>query len=154
MKIEYALTRGEIARGFFLSLQKSPKFRRTVLIYALAVGAFYLILRMFRPPVPSLRDLLIACAWSVGIFFFMPTWLFFRAKTARRTVVTSSEGIYTEIGKMRGQIPWNKIATVTDAGRYVLVIRRNGNSFYIPDRAFTGSAPRDEFLGELRRWTS
>jgi hypothetical protein len=154
MKIEYALTRGEVARGFFLSLRKSPIFRRTVLIYAVGLGAFDFFLRMFRPPVPSLRDVLVACAWSVGIFLFMPVWLFIRAKTAPRTVVTSSEGIYSEIGKLRVQVPWRKIAAITDAGRYVLVTRRNGNSFYVPDRAFSGAAQREEFLGEFRRWAS
>jgi YcxB-like protein len=154
MTIEYSLTRTEIARGFFLSLRKSPKFRRTVLIYAVGVGAFDLFLRMFRPPVPSLRDVLVACAWSVGIFLFMPVWLFIRSKTAQRTVVTSPEGIYSEIGKLRIQIPWREIAAITDAGRYILVMRRGGNSFFVPDQAFSGASQRDEFLGELRRWTS
>jgi len=153
MKIEYALTRGEIARGFFLSLRKSPKFRRIVLIYAVGVGLLDLLLRMFLPPVTSLRDVFIACAWSVGAFLFMPVWLFIRAKTAQRILVTSSEGIDTQIGKLRVQVPWQKIAAITDAGRYVLLTRRNGNSLFVPDRAFSTTAQRDEFLGELRRWT-
>ena len=83
----------------------------------------------------------------------MPVWLFIRAKTAQRILVTSSEGIDTQIGKLRVQVPWQKIAAITDAGRYVLLTRRNGNSLFVPDRAFSTTAQRDEFLGELRRWT-
>jgi hypothetical protein len=135
-------------------MRKSGKYRRKTLIYIAGVGALYLFLRMFRPPVPSLRDVLVASAWSIGLLLFMPIWLFIRAKTAQRLLVTSPEGIYSEIGKLRVQIPWREVAAVADAGQFVLVTRRTGNSFYIPDRAFSGADHRDEFLRETRRWIS
>jgi YcxB-like protein len=153
MTLEYALTRAEVARGFVVSLRKSPKFRRTILMYAIAVGVFYLLMRGLQLPL-SIRDVLGASAWAIGLLLFMPIWLFIRAKTGRRLLVTSTEGIYTEIGKIHGEIPWRKIRTATHAGRFVLITRKGGNSFFIPNRAFSSPAQRDEFLREVHGWTS
>jgi hypothetical protein len=46
----------------------------------------------------------------------MPLWLFIRAKTALRTL-TVAGGISTQIGRLKGDVPWDKVKAVTDADR-------------------------------------
>ena len=91
-------------------------------------------------------------AWAVGGFIFMPVWLFIRAKTALRTLTTAPGGISTQIGRLQGDIPWDKVSAVIDAGLYVVITRANGNSFLIPKRAFAGPEQQAQFLKDIETW--
>jgi hypothetical protein len=154
LTIEYALTRSEIFRSYLRSLAESPKFRRTIILYSVAFGFFTLLLRVIPPRSFTLRDVISATAWAAGLFVFLPLWVFIRAKTTKRTLTISREGISTEIGRYKGQIPWNKISIVTEAPRFVLIARTNGNAFFIPGRAFSGVEHRQHFVAEMRGWMS
>jgi hypothetical protein len=91
-------------------------------------------------------------AWAVGAFIFMPFWLFIRAKTALRTLTLAPSGISTQIGRLKGDVPWNKVKAVTDAGSYVLITRANSSSFLIPKRAFAGPDQQAQFLKDIEAW--
>ncbi len=82
----------------------------------------------------------------------MPLWLFVRGRTGKRTLTVSADGIYTEIGRIRAQIPWRQVKLVTESEQYILIARLGGNSFFIPVRAFSGRDSRDQFLAEIDRW--
>lgn len=152
MTVEYALTRTEIVRGFFRSLSMSPKFRAMILFNSALIGMLVLVLRVALSRSFKTWDVFVAVAWAVGLLAFMPLWLFIRGKTGKRTLTISPDGIYTEIGKIRAQVPWRKVTLVTDSGQFILIAKRGGNSFFIPVRAFSELNNRDQFLAEIDRW--
>jgi hypothetical protein len=151
MTVEYALTRSEIVRGFFQGLSSSPKYRKMMLQNSVILGGIVLIERASLLHSFTARDVFISLGWAVGLFAFKPLWMYIRGKTAKRTLTISPDGIYTEIGKIRGQVPWRKIKMVASADQYVLITRHGGNSFFIPERAFSGPVNRDQFLTEIDR---
>ncbi len=152
MTIEYALTRTEVVRGFFLGVGTSPKYRNMILLNSGVVGVLVLMERVALYHSFTSRDVLIAAAWALGLIAFMPLWMFVRAKTAKRILTVSLDGIDTEIGKIHGHVPWRKVKLVYRAGKCVIIARSGGNSFFIPDRAFTGPAHRDQFLADIDDW--
>lgn len=152
MTIEYSLTRSENVRGFLRGLRTSKRLRTTAFVYSVAVavivsasgGAF------FRPL--TVKSLATGFAWALGAFIFMPLWLFIRAKTALRTLTVVPNGISTQIGHLKGDVPWDKVKAVTDAGSYVVIVRANGNSFLIPKRAFAGPDQETQFFQDIEAW--
>jgi hypothetical protein len=139
LTIEYASTRREIFRSFLRGVAQSPKYRRTILLYSVAMGVMTLLIRRTISRSFTLRDAMGAVAGAAGFLVFIPIWVFIRGKTAKRTLTISRDGISTEIGRLKGQVPWDNARVVTDTPRFVLTARTNGNAFFIPDRAFSGS---------------
>lgn len=151
LTIEYALTRSEIFQSCWRSIARSPKFRNTILLYSIAIGLITPFLRMlFSEPLRA-RDLVGAALWAAGVFLFIPFWMFIRGKTAKRTLTVSPDGISTEIGRIKGQIPWSKIRMVTETPQLILIARTNGNAFFIPNRAFSEPDQKVEFLNAVRQ---
>jgi len=150
--LRYTLTRIEIVRSYFQSLAASPKFLAMILIYSAAMGVFLLVVRgAFSRPL-RLNDVIFALAWMLGVFSFMPLWLFIRGKTSERTLSISANGISTEIGSLKGQVPWGKVKIVTDARQHVLIVGTTGNAFIIPSRAFQGPDQRAQFIEQIQHW--
>ena len=153
MTIKYTLTRTELVRSYLQSMAGSARFRRTILIYSAAVGVFSLVVRGVLYRAVTSRDILAALAWMAGVFVFMPLWLFLRGKTAKRTLTVSAEGISTQIGSHKGDIPWSNVKVVADVSRHVLIIvGATGNAFLIPNRAFQGPDQRAQFLTQIDSW--
>lgn len=153
LTIEYALTRREIFVSFLRSLAQSPQFRRTILLYCVAatVVAFLIrasILRSF-----TAGDVFGALCWGAGYLVFLSAWVTIRGKTSKRTLSVSPDGIATEIGLIKAQIPWGKVKSVSDASKFVLIARTNGNAFFIPNRAFSSPERRSQFLVKIAAWT-
>lgn len=123
-----------------------------ILVNAALIGALVLLMRVAASRSVGARDVLVAAAWALGALFFMPLWVFIRGKTARRTLTISPGGIYTEIGNLRAQVPWHKIKLVKPAEQYIVIAKLGGNSFFIPQRAFSRSDERDQFLADIDRW--
>jgi hypothetical protein len=154
MTIKYALTRAEIARSFALSLRRSPRFLGTILIYSAALGVFSLATsRAFSRPL-TVRDVTVFLAWMAGAFVCFPLWLFIRGKTDQRTLTISPEGISTEIGSLKGHVPWTKVKIVSDVGAHVLIVGSSGNSFFIPGRAFQLPDQQAQFITKIAQWRS
>jgi hypothetical protein len=149
MTIKYRLTRAEIVQSFFRSLGSSPRFLAIILIYAAALGVFSLVTRGAFSRSATTRDAIVAISWTAGALVFMPLWLYIRGKTDERTLTISGDGISTEIGSLRGQIPWSKVKLVNDTGSHVLIVGATGNAFLIPGRAFQGPDQRSEFLTQI-----
>ncbi len=79
----------------------------------------------------------------------MPALLFVRAKTAKRTLTASPNGISTQIGKLEGFVPWRRVKIIKDEGAYILVASRTGNCFLVPTRAFASREERALFLSNI-----
>jgi len=152
MTIQYALTRTEIAAGFFRSLRTSPRFRITIGCYAVAFSGFELMLTgAFSRPL-TLQDGATAILAALGFFLFMPAFLFLRGKTSLRTLTIAPEGLSTQIGKIQPQRPWTTIKIVAEAPEYVLIASASGNAFFIPNRAFSSSEQKAEFVTRINGW--
>ncbi len=154
MTIEYALTRIEIVQGFLRSLASSPRYLLTVLLYALVMSGVVLVSTGAFSRSLTLKDAISAALAAGGFMIFLPVMLFIRGKTSRRSLTVSSEGMSTEIGLLKGQIPWRKVKVIVGTDRYVLVSRANGNAFFIPSRAFSGPEHQAEFVTKIRGWAN
>jgi len=152
MTIKYALTRIEVVEFFLQGMVKSPRYLATILILLLWPAVIYLLVRGALSRTLTVIDLMTSLEWTFGFFCFMLVWIFIRAKTDERTLSVSESGISTTIGRLGGRVQWNKIKTISDMGRYVLIARTAGNAFFIPNRAFTGPDHRAEFIAQIRLW--
>ena len=152
MTIRYALTRAEIVRSFLQSVGNSPKVRAIILLYSAALGVLSLAVRGAFSRSISVLDATVALAWTAGAIVFKPLWLFIRAKTGERTLTVSPEGIATEIGRLKGEVPWSKVKLVTGMRRNVLIVGVTGSAFYIPSRAFSGPDQQALFMAQVNRW--
>ena len=101
MTIKYALTRTEIVRSYCQSLASSRKFLAMIVIYSVTLGLLPLLLSGSFSRSVETHDLIVAFAWMLGGFTFMPVWLFLRGKTSERTLTVSQGGILTRIGVRR-----------------------------------------------------
>ena len=146
LTIQYALTRSEILRSFLRSTLESPKYLATILAYAVGIALFELVLELSSSHSLTARDGIRAAGWGIGSLIVMLLWIFVRGKTAMRTLTVSRDGISTEIGRVKAQIPWSKVRTVTDTSEFVLIARTNGNAFFVPHRAFSDAGQKALFL--------
>lgn len=152
MTIEYALTRTEIVLGYFRSLRSSPKHLSIILLYALGMAILTLaMIGAFSRPL-MLGDIAAAVASAAGFVVLMSAVLFIRAKTSTRSLTISPEGISTRIGTIQARIPWHKFKVISATDHRILLARMNGNAFFIPNRAFSSSEHKIEFVDNIRRW--
>jgi len=123
-----------------------------VMIYSAIVGLTYPFASgaLLRPL--SFRNGISDLAWVVGGFCLMVLLIFVRGKTDVRILNISEAGIITEIGSLKGNVPWKTIAVVDDVGKYVLIARSNGNAFFIPSRAFAGADEQAQFHAQACAW--
>lgn len=152
MTVQYSLTRSENVRGFLHGMRTSPRLRTTLFVYLAAIAVIVSASGgVFSRPL-TVQSVATVFAWAVGGFSFMLVWLFMTAKTSMRTLTVAPSGISTQIGRLKGDVAWDKVKAVTDAGSYVVITRANGNSFLIPKRAFGGSDQQAQFLRDIEAW--
>jgi YcxB-like protein len=152
MTISYSLTRLEILRTYLFVLPRSPRILTVVLIVSVWPGFVWLSSKGAFSHGLSIEDVVTALVWMVGAFSLLLFWIFLRAKTKVRTLSISERGIYTEIGRIKADCPWSKVKEIKDVGEYVIVVNRTGNAFFIPNRAFTDTEPRAEFIDKINQW--
>lgn len=152
MTIKYALSRAEIVRFFLQGLSKSPRLSLIVLICLVWPGFISLSTSGTFSRSLTVNDAKVVFAWMIGAFCLLVLLIFVRGKTDERTLSVSEQGISTQIGKLEGQCPWNKVRIVSDAGQYVLILGTSGNAFFIPNRAFSGPDEKTQFMNEIQGW--
>jgi hypothetical protein len=146
MTLRYALSRGEVASGYFYSWKYSSSFRAQMLRMAAIVGIASVVVSYLgsKPLTPA--DFLRGAALAAGLLAFMPVWLALRAKTQERTLELTTEGIATQIGARRATLPWSTVSAVSDARAFVIIGRKNMNAFFIPRRAFADDGAKRHFI--------
>jgi hypothetical protein len=152
LTVEYSLTRSEILQSFLRSMVRCPKLRTKLLLYAIAVGLFMFFFQGILSQAITLASFLSAVLWGAGFLVFIPLWVFVRGKTSKRTLTVSRDGISTQIGRMKARIPWDKVSVVSSTPHFVLILRTNGNGFFVPDRAFERLEDRTHFLTQVGNW--
>ena len=146
MTIEYALSRGEVVRGYFYSWKYSATFRWQMVFVALGVGLLSVGERWLATGTIGARDLRAGLFWAVGLLVFIPCWFALRLKPEKRILELSDSGVATVIGDRTLRVPWSGFSAVVDAKEFVIIARRNMNAFYIPTRAFVDSHERARFV--------
>ena len=150
--IEYALTRTEVARSYFQAIGHSPEYLRRVVLLAAICAVAQMCIRILGSRRLGGPEILSAVIVFVVILAVLPIWLFLRAKTDKRTLTISADGISTSIGEKSAQIPWKSVKIVKDSGTFILIARTNGNAFFIPDRAFISPNDRARFMEQIGLW--
>jgi YcxB-like protein len=146
LTIEYALSRVEVIQGYFCSWKYSPTFRWQMVSAALGVGLLTIGQRWLVTGAVRAGDILAGLFWAVGLLVFIPLWFALRLKRQKRTLKSSDRGIEVIVGDRTLRVPWSNLSAVVDADEFVIISRRNINSFYIPRRAFGDSEERERFV--------
>ena len=95
-----------------------------------------------------LVGLLIAGA-IIASFVAAPQIMF---KPQERTLTVSEDGIITKIGKKTGSAKWEEITAIQDLPQITALLKKNGNAFLIPRRAFNSETERSDFLTAVKNW--
>ena len=95
-----------------------------------------------------LIGLLVAAA-IIASFIAFPQIMF---KPEERTLTVSEDGITTRIGKKTGIAKWGEVAEIEDLAQTTAILRKSGNAFLIPRRAFNSENERSDFLTTIRAW--
>lgn len=150
--IGYALTRSEVARSYLQAIRQSPEYLRRVIMLAAICGLVQMCFRVLSSRHLGGPEILSGVIVFAAILFLLPILLFLTAKTSRRTLTISPDGISTSIGTRSAQIPWKTVKIVKDSGTFILISRTNGNAFFIPDRAFVSPDDRVHFMEQVGLW--
>jgi hypothetical protein len=102
----------------------------------------------------GLHDVYTVFIAAVGFMVFLPIFLFIRGKTSKRSLTISPAGIATEIGSIKGTIPWMKVKVISQGRDFILIARTNGNAFFIPARAFSSPEHRTSFFIQATEWAN
>jgi hypothetical protein len=110
--------------------------------------------------IATLRDGKLGVAWravETTLLFSLavvgsPLYPLLRFKSDERTLEIAPTGISTTIGRKSGQIAWGQVADIDSHAQRIFIIGKNGNSFIVPDAAFSNDAERTEFIELANRW--
>ncbi|HKT49977.1 MAG TPA: YcxB family protein [Candidatus Angelobacter sp.] len=150
--IDYALTRSEAARSYLQAIRQSPEYLRRVVMLAAICGLVQMCFRVLGSRHFGGPEILSAVIVFAVILALLPILLFLTAKTNRRTLTISPDGISTSIGTKSAEIPWKSVKVVKDSGTFILIARTNGNAFFIPNRAFVSPDNRARFMEQIGFW--
>ncbi len=151
MVIEYRIKRIDLVKAYFYNLQHSPRTRLIVLGCAFLFFAYSLFLSGRSHPL-ALSDFIVAVLLAVGFILLIPVISFLTAKTQKRTLSISPEGIETKIGSQEGKIPWKAVDSITAAQDKILITGKNANAFSIPSSAFKSTEQRQQFIDLASRY--
>ncbi len=152
MTVRYALSRREVASGYFYGWRYSSVFRGRMLILLVLLGALSLVSPYLQRHSLDSSDIATGAIWAVAVIVIMPVFMALTAKTDERVLTLAAEGIRTSIGQQTGTFPWSTIAFVRDAGPFVLIGRTSMNLCLVPTRAFVDQHAREQFITEARAW--
>lgn len=149
MTIRYRSSRKEVNEWYW------KKWREKFWLYHVFCFVLIVIISVGQwPPRSSsdvLRGAIIGFLAVVGFMAF-PQIMF---KPKERMLSVTENGIYTEIGKEKGQIRWNEVSNIEEASHAILITRRkSGNAFIVPDRAFQSAKERELFYNAAKEWHS
>ena len=146
MLIEYRIKRFDLVMAFFFNLRHSRRTQQFV-FGASAVGALYTLFSRYRIHGHlTLSDFIIALVVAIVIILSIPAVSFVTAKTHKRKLSITTEGIETQIGSQSGRIAWKNVNSIIVTRDRIFITGNNANAFIIPSRAFISDVQRDKFI--------
>jgi hypothetical protein len=149
--IRYTLNRADVWRAYWRQVRKSRKLNAMQAIIAASVFYTISISLAGARPVQT-HHILWAAVATCGVLALLPVYPLIRFKPHERTLTITADGIATSIGKLRGEVPWSKVASIARDDRRIYIIGKNQNSFTIPETAFASASEREEFLSSAQQW--
>jgi hypothetical protein len=147
--IQYAITRKELWRWYWWMW-----LRQLIVIHLYVAWQLYSeIDGLYKKGIAhGIEPILIGCGIMLCYLALMIAFPQIMYKSQMRTLTVSDKGIYTTIGKKKGDIAWDKVSRIDNEVGYIAIVRKNLNSFIIPDRAFETQEKRSEFLSAVDTW--
>src|SRR5262245_50233053 len=135
MTIEYHSRRSEVAAAYWFTWLHSWRMRLYQVVIAVAV--FYWASSLLRSPGRTFGSTVLpAVLITVALLALLPLYPQLRFKSQLRRLTIDPIGIHTTIGSLQGDVPWQRVASITTVGDRTYVLGTNLNTFLIPARAF------------------
>ncbi len=151
MIIEYHSRRSEVAAAYWFTWLHSWRMRFFQVVIAVAV--FFWSTSLLRSPNRTFGSTVLPAALiTVGVLALLPLYPQLRFKSQLRRLTIDANGIHTTIGSLQGDVPWQRVASITTVGDRTYVLGTNLNTFIIPARAFVSPDQRDEFIRSAETW--
>ena len=151
MTIRYALRRADIWNVYWFIWRTGWRLKLSqVFIAGCTIFVALSVLARNRPI--SGHDVVIALLWAGVVLLFLPVYPLLMFKPQTRTLTITPQGIDTQIANMSRELPWRKISRIQRDGDRLYIIGRTGNSFVVPDHAFSSPEDRETFEMRIRQW--
>jgi hypothetical protein len=147
--LQYTSSREEIWRWYWRKWRQSLWMVHAFFVVVLAFLAFTARSDTFTFTPLRVLYALLAIAAMEAFFIGFPQLAF---KPQIRTFTVNETGIETKIGRHSGSVNWSQIKSIEDSQGEIIIARRNGNAFLIPERAFRSQTERTAFLSKINNW--
>jgi hypothetical protein len=146
MVIEYRIKRFDLVKSYFFNLRHSIKTQLIIFGIATLDILYSLFLRYRDHGKLVLDDFIVSFLFGLVFILAIPALSFVTAKTQKRTLSISQEGIETKIGSREGKISWKAVDSIVATKDRISIIGKNANTFTIPSNAFTSTDLRNKFI--------
>lgn len=151
MTVTYALRRRDVWNAYWFTWRTGWTLKLSQLFI---VGCIFFVVvsrrAVGRPP--NRADVVVAAIWAIPVLLFLPIYPLLRFKSQMRTLTISPQGIHTQIGNLSREISWRAIGRMRREGDRLYIVGKTGNSFAVPDHAFSSTLDRDAFETAAREW--
>jgi hypothetical protein len=152
MTIEYTATQKDVSAAYSYAWKHSSYMRHRIYLLAAGFVLSDILLRYLGYGYITVRDCLYALGYGAAFVLILPYFLRLRTKRDKRTLSIDPVQISTQIGRLKGDVPWKKVESISVTGEHIFIVRRNLNSFAIPQRAFKSEVHRNEFAQLCQRY--
>jgi hypothetical protein len=149
--VKYASRRSEIWRWYWRAWKRPAGLWRFHVIFGL-VFAFFLAVLLAPGPFRLGYFFTVAVFGTLACVIFLPLWPQLRFKPAVRTLTIDAEGLVTAVGAVSGSRSWKDVRSIEESDGAIVITGNNKNAFVVPERAFTDSSVRKQFLEAARQW--
>jgi len=149
MEIRYSATPDDVSAVFWHNLRHSSRFRLVLAGLALYPAALIAIVALIARSHITVRGMLAGLAIGLLTLVALPLITRLRTKRDERVLLVDAHGIQTSIGKLSGQVPWSRVASVSITPEHVFITGKNANAFAIPSRAFATEEVRLAFVHQV-----
>ena len=153
MQITYSVTPDDVAAVYTYNWNHAPRVRRKLFLFAaLIAGGMFLISYIIKRATWTVLDVLLPIIVGILFLLALPYLIKRGTKTQPRTLRIDLQGVTTEIGTLRGAVPWSAVESIVRTDTYIFVTGKNTNAFVIPQNAFADEAQRNEFYELARQY--
>lgn len=155
MNIEYQISRYDLVKVYFYNLFHSGRTQLIVFGFSALTIVMTLAFRISGKYKITGFDILVAVINGLAIcLIVMPLVFFITAKTQKRSLRITSEGIDTTIGLQAGTVQWSQVLTIIETNDFLIITGKSGNAFSIPHSAFANPETQKRFASLAKDYHS
>ena|SRR5437667_6749490 len=152
MTIEYSATPTDVGALFAYNWHHLPLYRWLMVGLASTPLVVDVALALLRRRSVAVGDVLFDLALGALLLLGVPWLAKRRTKRDVRVLVIDPEKISTRIGRLSGEVPWRRVASVAVTDEHLFITGRTLNGFAIPTRAFASASDRERFVGLAKQY--